>query len=319
MKVLAVLHGYLPNLAAGSERMVQHMLAPLVADGHDVELWSLMDEPGEWMIDGVRCRGGRPDHRSVKPDIILTHHDFGSRYAAFIAAMHPQAKRVAVYHNERYFIESLLAFRPDLHVFNTKWVCDAVNEKFGPLSGDQLVVHPPLEPARHYVDTRANNVTLINLQENKGVGLFGELIARMPDVNFLGVQGTHGIQDYPSGRNVTFLPTQQDMRKVWELTGVLLMPSAYESYGMCAAEACVSGIPVIAHPTPGLRECLGDGGIFLDRSNVDDWVTAIRDLLETPGRYREASDAATMRAKQLLEQTEFELACWKDTIEGLVR
>lgn len=316
MKILAVVHGYLPSLAAGSERMLQHMLAPLVEGGHDVELLSLMDDDVRWDVDGVACRGGFPDAREFSPDVIITHHDLGSRFAAYVAAIHPTAKRVAIFHNERYFIESLIAFRPHLSVFNTEWVRDAVEAKFGPLSGDQIVLHPPVEPDRHQVEQTGECVTLINLQVNKGVHLLAQLLRRMPDVKFLGVEGTHGEQDYYAG-NIEYLPTQQDMREVWKRTKILIVPSEYESYGMVAAEACVAGIPVLASPTPGLRECLGPDGTFIDRDDVEAWVAEIRRLTEESA-YEKASIEANRRGDYLIEQTERELKYWVAELEGLV-
>jgi glycosyltransferase involved in cell wall biosynthesis len=73
------------------------------------------------------------------------------------------------------------------------------------------------------------------------------------------------------------------------MTRVLLMPSRYESYGRTAIEAAASGIPTIAHPTPGLREALGAAGIYANRDNPDDWVTAIRALTSDPVAYSRRS------------------------------
>lgn len=318
MKVLAIVHGYLPTLAAGSERMLQHMLRPLVAAGHEVVLWSLDDDTeGVRDVEGVTVFSGAQDHRCA-PDVIITHHEHGARHAAFVAAMNPAAKRIAIYHNERYFIETLLAFQPDLHVFNTQWVAEAVAAKYGPLAGSKLVVHPPLEPERHRVAASGRAVTLVNLSANKGVSVFAELVRRMPDVQFLGVQGTHGTQDYCGGQNVTFMATQQDMREVWRRTAVLLVPSGYESYGMVAAEACVSGVPAVASPTPGLQECLGDAGTYVDVSDVDSWEAEVRRLIGDTSEYERASKAARARADELVSQTEIELATWLDTVEWMV-
>ncbi|WP_262928542.1 glycosyltransferase family 4 protein [Streptomyces sp. CBMA152] len=47
---------------------------------------------------------------------------------------------------------------------------------------------------------------------------------------------------------------------VYSRSRVILMPSLYESWGRVAVEAFASGIPVIAHTTPGLVESMGEAG-----------------------------------------------------------
>jgi glycosyltransferase involved in cell wall biosynthesis len=93
------------------------------------------------------------------------------------------------------------------------------------------------------------------------------------------------------------LPNSAMREQVWARTRVLLVPSGYESWGRVASEAICSGIPVIAQPTAGLRENLGQAGIFIDRSDVDGWVAAIRDL-QDPDIYAQASDRARARAAE---------------------
>ena len=48
---------------------------------------------------------------------------------------------------------------------------------------------------------------------------------------------------------------------------VLVMPSQWEGFGLSAAEAMASGVPVIGSDVPGLREVIGDAGILFP---VDD-------------------------------------------------
>jgi glycosyltransferase involved in cell wall biosynthesis len=83
------------------------------------------------------------------------------------------------------------------------------------------------------------------------------------------------------------------------------MPSQYESYGRTAVEALASGIPVIAAPTPGLKESLNGSGIFCNL-NLDEWVGAIKEL-DNNVKYKEASDRALKRFAEIQLQSEREL------------
>lgn len=316
-RVLAVVHGWMPYLAAGSERMVQHMLDALPRDEFEVAVLSLgygddryRQVPYEY--EGITVFSGY-DVPFV-PDIIVTHHGPSARVVQSISEDFPDARVVAVYHNERYDIPDIKDLGAELEVYNTRWVRDTLSE---PSSGNAIVVHPPLEYERHAVEETGSAVTLVNLQENKGVRVFYELAERMPDVRFLGVEGTHGKQEFRKLPNVEFMPVTQDMRDVWRKTRVVLMPSAYESYGMVAAEAQVNGIPVIANPTLGLQECLGHAGIFIPRENIDDYERTLRLLLEDRKHYQERSDTARLRGIDLAAESEHELARFVEEMKGL--
>jgi glycosyltransferase involved in cell wall biosynthesis len=101
---------------------------------------------------------------------------------------------------------------------------------------------------------------------------------------------------------------------VYARTRILLMPSEYESWGRAGVEAMASGIPVIASPTPGLKESLGKAGVFVNRGNRDGWQAAI-ERLDDPAAYAAASSAALRRSKQL--DPRVDLARWCEAIEAL--
>jgi glycosyltransferase involved in cell wall biosynthesis len=81
------------------------------------------------------------------------------------------------------------------------------------------------------------------------------------------------------------------------------MPSSYESWGRVAMEAACSGIPVIAAPTPGLKESLDYAGIFAKHDDVADWVEAIR-FLDDPKNYERYSKLTKKRAREVAEKFE---------------
>jgi glycosyltransferase involved in cell wall biosynthesis len=98
--------------------------------------------------------------------------------------------------------------------------------------------------------------------------------------------------------NVTFVPPQSDMRKVYAECKILLAPSVWEeAYGRVATEAQISGIPVVASARGGLPEAVGPGGVLLDPDQpIADWVAAVRKLWSDQDYYSALSAAATAHA-----------------------
>jgi hypothetical protein len=318
VRVLAVVHGWFPILAAGSERMMQHMLDVLPRDEFEVEVWHFgIGEPdatseGSYLHEGTPVTRGFDPPTGFVPDVIITHHGYAARVVPSLYEEWPHVTVVGVYHNERYDIPDIDRIGADLRVYNTRWVRDR-------LRGSGPIVHPPLEYDRHKVDSIGDAVTLVNLQDNKGVHTFTRVAARMDGFRFLGVDGTHGEQVHPDLPNVDFHPVTQDMREVWSQTKVVLMPSEYESYGMVAAEACVNGIPVIAHPTKGLVECLDSAGLFIPRDDIDGYERTLRLLLTDPLFYAERSAISRLRGEELARQTDRELRRFVRRLRKLVR
>jgi glycosyltransferase involved in cell wall biosynthesis len=139
----------------------------------------------------------------------------------------------------------------------------------------------------------------------------------MPDIGFLAVTGAYGQQLLPDLPNVEVIgqvPGEHMRERVYGRTRVLIMPSSYESWGRAGAEALASGIPVIAHPTPGLSEALADGGIFVDRADLAGYEAVIRKL-QDPAEYELAGKRARARSADL--DPAAELGVWCTSVEAL--
>lgn len=184
-----------------------------------------------------------------------------------------------------------------------------------PWDGPSLVVRPPLRTER-FRTTPGDRVTQVNVSDAKGGQLFGKMVRFMPDVEFLAVEGGYGRQRFPQGRNVEIVRSTADMRRdVYARTRVVVIPSKWETWGMVGPEAMCSGIPVVAAPTPGLRESLGDAGVFVETTNFSGWLHEVRRLLD-PSEWQEASRKALCRAEELAGQDDTRK--FVEALEGLL-
>jgi hypothetical protein len=316
-------HAYLPGHCAGAETMLHGMLRALVVAGHEVDV-TLSVQTGEpYEIDHIRVHPRQG--KKVSLDLLLASdvvvaHLANTPPAAALGKWNGKPVAIISHNNFRANYKATLApqGRVSLMVVNSQWMADDLQawiarqkpRRIGHVP--EVILHRPVVDASEHATTPGDRVTLVNMSKDfdapdghvtgKGGELFRQLAERMPDTLFLGVTGSYGPQQdmagLPNADVLAHLPNNQMRELVWSRTRILLMPSSYESWGRVASEALCSGIPVIATPTPGLIENLGDAGIFVDRADTDGWISALR-RLDDPAEYGAArARALAVAARQ---------------------
>lgn len=313
MKILAHIHGYPPHHNAGAEWMLHTILRNLVDRGHEATVLMPSDDIHdphknfEYLFEGVTVKSlaHHAKYEYPKCDIVITHLEKGSD------ALHGAPSYCAKYnkplarlvHNEReLFYFNATKVNTDLVVFNSNWIAESYNSS---LTGDwhQIVFPPPVDSAYYASATKGSTdqqfVTLINLNDNKGGNQFYDIATELPDVQFMGVKGAYDKQLIRNLDNVTIHDHTSDIRSVYRKTKILLVPSAYETWGRVAIEAMAAGIPVIANAATGLKEACADAAIFCKRGDAKAWAAEIKKLLSDKKYYKKYSDAGRKRAKEL--------------------
>ena len=299
--VTAMVHLYPPTHNAGAEWMLHAILTDLRARGWTATVITNRPPRRHDIFEGIEVvmatDGRRQGNELRRADVTITHLD---ATRALLQHTTRSIRRPVVHlvHNDAQLEFHGVKPGPgtaDLVVFNSHWIAEK-----NAWPGPSMVVHPPVWLDRYRVPREGTEVTLLNLAERKGSGVFYELARRMPHVQFLGVRGAYAAQDVPRAvpANVTILANQRDVARVYRRTRVLVMPSHYESWGRCAVEAAASGIPTIAAPTPGLIETGVPVG-FVPHDDPDGWEATLRVLLEDPDEYDRASRHALDHAVQL--------------------
>lgn len=313
MFVLVKVHAYPPHHCAGGEMMLHAMLRALVDRGHKVHLHlsRINKNSKPYVLDGVKVFpvNSRADWAGDvwACDVMVTHNENTFPMASIASRFKKPLAQVI--HSVVPITPSWLSAKCDLAVFNSESMRDEVGHQPNP----HIIVRPPVM-AEDYRTTPGHAVTLINLSADKGEKVFWEMARRMPEVDFLGVKGGYGTQVVHDLPNVEIVPHGRRMRDTYAATKILLVPSRHESWGRVATEAMVSGIPVIASPTPGLKENLGAAGTFVEHDDWDGWEREIRRLLK-PQAWGKASKAALKRAQEL-DPTD-DLNRWADAVEAL--
>lgn len=306
MRILNSIHLYPPMHTCGAEFMAHWINKDLIRAGHEVRV--LLHQANNYNIDKVYDFDGvavfPPDQNIVQSlfmwaDAVITHLDYSDWTMNMAAIM--QKPVFHLIHNTSVNNKIVMSDVPQFIVYNSEWAKGELK-----YNHDSFVMYPACD-YRHYdtgKDTSVNEyITLINIDQNKGGEILRDIATAMPHKKFLAVKGSYSepakigqITNQPA--NVTIIEKQIDIKKVYEKTRVLLMPSKYESWGRTATEAMCSGIPVISSGTPGLRENCGDAGIYVERNDIKGWAEAIA-RLDGPTKYKKASEKAKLRSREL--------------------
>lgn len=258
---------------SGGEKYLQGFLEELVKKNNDVvclcsnenKNWKLKDNNGV-IYEHENNMSLDEAISFLEPDFIITQF-FCSQKAIRKAHLN-KIKVIYLVHNDFDIstgAELKLLNSSDYAVFNTFWIANKMRTK-----AKRFVIHPIIKPVEY--KNKKEYITLVNPTIRKGAKIFDILAMKNPDKKFLAVGGGYGNQVKFNRKNIKQIPNTQNIYKdVYSKTKILLMPSLYESYGMCALEASSLGIPVIASKTAGLKECLKESGIFINSVNWIEW------------------------------------------------
>lgn len=292
---------------AGGEIYLYRLIQYLRKQRHEFRLITGAQE--QYTYDGIECYP-----QGTGQQMYLTNNDhvqwadiclmqlLGSAYMYNKAVQHNKPMVFIAHNNSKNY--PIRYAQPDKShiIYNSYQLREDLHKTFQDFN--TIVCHPTIP---QFERSKGNKITLVNCSHNKGGHILGELARLLPQYDFLGVFGGYQDQIEVHLPNITYLPNGTDMAEVYRQTKILIAPSEFESYSQCAAEALTAGIPVIAHPTPGLQENLSYAGIFVDRNDISKYVSNIVYLMNSNSYYVERSEMALKRAQSCRDMNSLEL------------
>lgn len=303
IRVVAFPLDYPPHRFIGSELMTHKLLKALHLAGCPVVVKPRIRQ-GAWVHDCIAVLG-RPSPAPTA-DVAIVHAGYswpGVEYRAQTGA-----PLVMICHNTSEAVQDdVEKARPDLVIVNSETMR-------AELGVEALVVNPPAPPVTSLPG--GDRIVTLSLNGLKGGAQFLRLAGSMPERRFLGVRSGYGRQhdaDLPNLEVLDHVPHDQLAERVWSQAGVFLQLSESESWGMAAAEAQAHGVPVIAHPTSGLRENLGSAAVWVDRDDTRGLAAAVEQVLAD----RSFRWAAVARARERARGSAVQVAGFVEAIGRL--
>ena len=177
---------------------------------------------------------------------------------------------------------------------------------------DAEVILPGIDPQSYQVEAHERKyITLINPVPQKGVELATRIASLMPEESFLFVKGrwsglrnTYMEELLAQARelaNVEIWENQEDIRTVYRVTKLLLVPSQFiETFGRVVIEAHINGIPVVSSNSGGLPFTVGKGGTIIEPGDdLDSYIKTIRNYCQNNNFYEQQAACAIENSKRI--------------------
>jgi glycosyltransferase involved in cell wall biosynthesis len=305
MKIL--LHDSASGIGGSKITCIESALA-LTRRGHEVKITGNPEQSILFQQPEVLSR-------LVDPGLTLSHYEWADIVLVHFPASHESLKISKLIDTPRvYFLcnpdsPRILGLRDAaLLIFNSYWLMSGTDFDRAKIKGDTMVIYPPVYPEK-FKTTRGGGILLVSPIIEKGIRLFIEIAKKLPGREFTiargATWGTPELEDLPD--NIRVIERVADAREIYSQARLVLMPSRtgkwakwtwVEGYGRVAIEAACSGIPTIAsRESAGLRECLGEGGMFCCQDDPGEWVEMILKL-DDKKFYREKSRYAFRLARE---------------------
>lgn len=329
MRILfATNHSYIPQMTGGSEYSTHDLCCEFIKHGHEAAVLSSIDKYDFiWLrnrfISKLRKKKFIPDKlvgypvyrgwdvkkgisdvvSEYKPDIVIVQagHPFelANAFAELKVPVVFYARDVDFKKNKEVLKKNKLIGFVANSEFTAKKLRDFANV-------NAVVIPPLIDPEKYLVHDKGNAVVHIGLAAAKGVETSFQLAQKRPDIPFIFLESwplpNKEFRKYQLRAeqmpNVTVARRKSDMREVYRLCKILLVPSLWdEAWGRVVTEAQLSGIPVIASGRGGLPESVGRGGIIVPPdSEIDEWEKGLSRLWDDKDEYLKLSFEAKSRS-----------------------
>lgn len=198
----------------------------------------------------------------------------------------------------------------DIVVGCSKWMAKYLERRYGIKA---VGIHNPIDYERFSkINKHGSSIVCIaRFEKVKGLEILLKAIAKVvkdfPETKMILVGGGSEekslrelAEKLSISKNVEFQPFRPDVEKVLEDAAIFVLPSIYEPFGMAAAEALASGIPIVVSRTGGLREIVEENVNGFSFTIVD-WRELSEKLLllmQNPELRREISRKTRNSAKK---------------------
>jgi glycosyltransferase involved in cell wall biosynthesis len=274
MKILSAVHTYAPTPHSGADIYAERVNTWLADNGCEVKvIKDLQPSKIQYRNHTVESNQHRIAENYEWCDVVITNLVTNNQ-----AALLAERFKKPIFHIVHNATMPTIEQKPGTYIiYNSHWLAAA-----RPLNFPSIVVQP-VTWAKDWKESFGHCITLVNGTPNKGPEQVHAIAQGMSWLNFIIVHGRYGNQFRKPLSNIDYVAFTDDMQSIYDRTAILLVPSKLESWSLCAAEAQACGIPVICHDLPGLRENLGESGIYTKGTRgFMDCITGVRDV---PGAY----------------------------------